>query len=210
MVKKALLAEDHGIVIKGIRIIFETEFPGCSLDIVSNAHDLMSSLRTGSYELLILDLRLEDGDVMHLVADIRKLYPTLLILIFSANPEEIFARQLYKEGVVGYLSKQMTDREIIAALNDVFEGKIYMSERFKQLLLISGGTAAVNPLTLLTQRELHVANLMQAGMRPSDICRELNLQSSTVSTYKQKIFTKLNVSNVLELKQLFNNNNSIL
>ncbi len=204
--KKILLAEDHSIVIKGISILFEAEFRDCTLDVVKNTVSLMNALKNNSYQLIIVDLQLEDGDTLHLVTDILSLYPHLNILIFSGNAEEIYAQKLYKDGVKGYLSKQSDDSLVLEAIRTTMQGNIYISEKFKNALLTENrNPLQVNMLEKLTSREMDVANLMQQGMRPSEICRELNLQSSTVATYKMKIYSKLNITNVIELKQLFLN-----
>src|SRR5689334_14485941 len=129
--KKVLFAEDHSIVIRGMKILFETEFNTYGLDIVNNTSDLMNYLNKNVYNVAIVDLQLEDADTLHLITDIRNLYPDLNILIFSGNPEELYAQKLYNQGVKGYLSKQATDAEIIYALHQLFEGKTYMSETFK-------------------------------------------------------------------------------
>ncbi|HKO81352.1 MAG TPA: response regulator transcription factor [Chitinophagaceae bacterium] len=203
--KKVLFAEDHSIVIRGMKIIFETEFSDYSLDIVSNSSDLMNALKKNKYQLAIIDLQLEDGDTLHLITDIRSLYADLNILIFSGNPEELYAQKLYNKGVKGYLNKQTNDSEIIYALRQLLEGKTYMSENFKRFLLLRKDPSFENPFDKLSQREMEVLNLMIQGKRPSEICKELNLQASTVATYKTKLFTKLQINNVLELKQLVSN-----
>lgn len=202
--KKVLFAEDHSIVIRGMKILFEREFNGYKLDVVHNSTDLMNSLKTNEYELAIIDLHLEDGDTLHLITAILNLYPELNVLVFSGNPEELYAQKLYNEGVKGYLSKQTNDEEIVFALKQLLEGKRYMSENFKKFLLTKN-TSTASPFDKLTQREMEVLNLMVQGKRPFQICQELNLQASTVATYKVKLFAKLQVSNILELSQLMNN-----
>lgn len=202
--KKVLLAEDHSIVIKGMTIIFETEFVDYDLNVVSNSSDLMNALKKEKFQLAIIDLQLEDGDTLHLVTDILRLYPELNILIFSGNPEELYAQKLYNKGVKGYLNKQTKDSEIIFALRQILDGKTYVSENFKRFLLRKD-EGAKNPFDKLSAREMEVLNLMLQGKRSLEICRELNLQKSTVATYKAKLFTKLQINNVLELKQLVNN-----
>jgi DNA-binding NarL/FixJ family response regulator len=202
--KKVLLAEDHSIVIKGMTIIFETEFVDYNFNVVSNSSDLMNALKKDRYQLAIIDLQLEDGDTLHLVTDILRLYPDLNILIFSGNPEELYAQKLYNKGVKGYLNKQTKDSEIIFALRQILDGKTYVSENFKRFLLRKD-EGVKNPFDKLSPREMEVLNLMLQGKRSLEICRELNLQKSTVATYKAKLFTKLQITNVLELKQLVNN-----
>ncbi len=203
--KKILFAEDHSIVIRGMKILFEREFQEYELDIVHNTTDLMNRLKNNKYELAIIDLHLEDGDTLHLISTILNLYDQLNVLIFSGNPEELYAQKLYNEGVKGYLNKQTDDQEIIFALKQLLEGKRYMSENFKKFLLSKNSVNRDNPFERLTQRELEVLNLMARGKRPTEICQELNLQPSTVATYKIKLFNKLKVKNILELSQLMSN-----
>ena len=207
--KKVLFAEDHSIVIRGMKMIFEREFSGYTLDVLHNSNDLMNGLKNNEYELAIIDLHLEDGDTLHLISAIRKLYPALNVLVFSGNPEELYAQKLYMEGVNGYLSKQTSDDEIIFALKQLLEGKKYMSENFKKFLLTKDASSG-NPFDRLTQREMEVLNLMVQGKRPFEIGQELNLQPSTVATYKIKLFTKLNVKNVLQLDQLMKNYKTLI
>jgi two-component system, NarL family, invasion response regulator UvrY len=207
MRQKILLAEDHAIVITGVELIFETGFPEFELEIAKNGTDLMEALKTRRFRMAIIDLHLKDGDSMHLITDIRNLYPELDIIVFSGNPEELYAQYLYQAGVKGYLSKDAADEEIISAVRMVLEGKTYISENYKNYLLAKSLSRNnfENPFTSLSQREMEVAVLLMQGKRTGEICQELNLQPSTVSTYKVKIFAKLNVKNVLELKQLMSN-----
>ena len=203
-----LLAEDHSIVIRGIKILFETEFTNYNLEIVSTGCGLMNLLKTKTYQLAIIDLQLLDGDTLHVIKDISALYPKLNMLIFTANAEEIYAQRLYQEGIKGYINKQETEHEILTAIRTTLEGKFYISESYKHLLLTKDQNYNVqNPFSKLSMRELEIVKLLLQGKRSQEICNELNLQPSTISTFKQKIFTKLNISNVLELNLLSNNFN---
>ena len=204
--KKVLLAEDHSIVIKGLKMTFETEFSAYRLETVRTSTDLMKTLRSADFDMAIIDLHLEDGDTLHLIADLVRIYPELKILVFSGNPEELYAQKLYNTGVKGYLSKQSPDEEVIDAIRQILNGKTYLSENFKDIITNRKYSSTVeNPFDKLSHRETEVLNLLITGKKPSEICQELNLQASTVATYKMKIFTKLNVTNVVELAQLTNN-----
>ncbi len=204
---KILLAEDHAIVVTGVVQIFEADFGKYELEIVKNGVDLMEALKGKNFRMAIIDLHLKDGDSMHLITDIRNLYPELDIIVFSGNPEELYAQYLYQAGIKGYLSKDAGDEEIISAVRLVLDGKIYISENYKNFLVAKSLSRNnfENPFTTLSQREMEVTVLLMQGKRTGEICQELNLQPSTVSTYKIKIFGKLNVRNVLEMKQLMNN-----
>jgi DNA-binding NarL/FixJ family response regulator len=204
--KKVLLAEDHSIVIKGMKLTFETEFPAYGLDIIKSVSGLMKALKATSYPMAIIDLQLEDGDTLHLITDLVKLYPDVHILVFSANPEELYAQKLYNIGVRGYLNKQSPDEEVIDAIRQILAGKTYLSENFKNIITSRKyGATTENPFELLSPRETEVMHLMIHGKTPSEIGRELNLAPSTVATYKGKIFEKLKVRNVIQLTQLVSN-----
>jgi DNA-binding NarL/FixJ family response regulator len=201
--QKALLAEDHGIVIKAVQIMFETEFREHTLETVKNSKDLLNALRQNNYALVIIDLELEDGNTLPLVTQILQLYPGINILIFSGKPEELYARKLYADGIKGYLTKQTSDKEVIDAIRTLLKGEQYMSEKMTTTMIEQPWHNNSNPFDQLSPQEMQVALLMQQGKKPSEICQALHLQSSTVATYKMKIFTKLNITNVIELKQLF-------
>ena len=204
--KKILIVEDHSIVIKGLKIIFEKEFVGYSPDIVSSMAEMMKAFKNNDYSLVILDMQLEDGVSLNIIPDVIKLYPSLDILIFTGYPEEVYAQRLFSYGVKGYLNKNSEEREIIYALHTILAGKTYFSENYKNILLgkNENGYSTGNPFDLLSQRELETALLLLQGKRSSEICSELNIQPSTVTTYKIKIFTKLGVNNVVDLERLAN------
>ncbi len=202
--KRVLIAEDHSIVMKGLKIILEKEFPGYDATLVFSIANMMKALQTNDYHLAIIDMQLEDGVSLSIIPDILKLYPSLSILIFTGYPEEVYAQRLFNYGVKGYLNKNSEESEIIYALQTVLAGKTYFSENYKNFLLGKNENAYTvkNPFDLLSQRELETALLLLKGKRSTEICAELNIQPSTVTTYKIKIFTKLGVNNVLDLEKL--------
>lgn len=184
-------------------------FNDVKLQVAESCNEMMNGLKSCSYDLAILDLQLSDALSMHLIPEIIKLYPTLPILIFSANPEELYAQKLYKDGVKGFLSKYADRSEIEYAITRILAGNIYMSDNFKHFLL-SQNSGSKSPLFgNLSQRETEVAMLLLQGKRTSEIGQELNLRASTVATYKMKIFTKLKISSVVGLEQIARNLNVI-
>ncbi len=198
------MVEDHSIVMKGLKIIFEKEFSGYTLDMAGTITEMMKALKNNEYQLAIIDMQLEDGLSLNIIPDILKLYPSLPILIFTGYPEEVYAQRLFNYGVKGYLHKNSEEKEIVYALQTVLNGKTYFSENYKHILLgkTESAQTAKNPFDLLSQRELETALLLLKGKRSSEICSELNIQPSTVTTYKIKIFTKLGVNNLMDLEKL--------
>ena len=202
--KKVLLAEDHSIVLKGLLLIFEKEFPGYEVQTASSIRELMNALKQQAFHLAVIDMQLEDGISLSIIPDVLKLYPTLSILVFTGYAEELYAQRLFHYGVKGFLQKNSAEREIVYALQTVLAGKTYFSESYKALLQNGPGNQAFsqNPFLKLSPREMETALLLAKGKRSSEICSALNIQPSTVTTHKIKIFTKLGVTNVVDLEKL--------
>lgn len=198
------MVEDHSIVMKGFRLIFERECSSYTLDTVSSIAGMMKALKRQEYAMAVVDIQLEDGLSINILPDVIKLYPQLNILMFTGYSEELYAQRLFSRGVKGFLNKHSEEPEIAYALHRVLAGKIYCSENFTSNTMgKSGGQQPdKNPYSQLSPREMEVALLLLQGKRSSQICSELNLHPSTVTTYKIKIFTKLEVDNVVDMERL--------
>ena len=202
--KKVLLAEDHSIVLKGLLLIFEKEFPGYEVYTVNSLAGLMKTLQQESFCLAVIDMQLEDGLSLSLVPDILRLYPAMPLLMFTGFSEDVYAQRLFRYGVKGFLHKNSPESEIVYALQTVLAGKTYLSDYYRAWLQDrrENKPAQDNPFQQLSPRELETALLLLKGKRSSEICSALNIQPSTVTTHKIKIFTKLGVTNIVDLEKL--------
>jgi two-component system, NarL family, invasion response regulator UvrY len=202
--QKVLMVEDHSIVMKGFRLLFEKNFGSYELDMVSSIAEMMMALKKHSYQMAVVDMQLEDGLSLNIIPDVVQLYPQLAILMFTGYAEDVYAQRLYSLGVKGFLNKNAEESEIMYALQTVLAGKTYFSESYKNVMLNRSSQQPTNknPFSQLSNREMETALLMLQGKRSSEICSELNIQPSTVTTYKIKIFTKLQITNVVDLERL--------
>jgi DNA-binding NarL/FixJ family response regulator len=127
-------------------------------------------------------------------------YPEQAILVFSMNPTGIFAKKLYQMGIKGYLNKQAETNEIKRALRIILvDKKQYMNEEFKAILaqdFLNKNPA--NPIDKLSKRELSIAQLLAQGRSFDEIAKQLNIEPSTIRTYKGRIFQKMDVSSLHE------------
>src|SRR5690606_23202129 len=138
------------------------------------------------------------------IKEIKELQPNCKILIFSAFNEEHYALSFIQEGANGYLNKTSTETEIQNAVHTLLETGKYFSDTLKEIILDNAldGTRTVS-INTLAEREMEVAKLLVKGEGNLEISNRLNLQKSTVSTYKKRIFEKLKVNNVIELADIF-------
>jgi two-component system invasion response regulator UvrY len=191
-----LILDDHDVIRQSMELIIVSEFPKAACVKVENAAACIEILKKQSFDLLILDMNLPDMDGITLTEWIRNRYPRQKILVFSMNPADVYGRRLYQMGVMGYLSKQADVSEIKRALRIVLgEGKQYMDEEFKAMLTRDFlNNSPANPVEKLSKRELTIAQLLAQGKTFEEIAGQLNIESSTIRTYKARIFNKLDVT----------------
>lgn len=195
-----LIVDDHDVIRQSLSLIIKTEFPKAKCTKLENATACIELLKKEQFDLLILDMNLPDMDGITLTEWIMDRYPKQMILIFSMNPTGVFAKKLYQMGVMGYLNKQASMSEITKALRTILaEKKQYMNEEFKSILAQDFlNKKPANPVEKLSKRELIIAQLLARGKTNDEIAAQLNIESSTIRTYKARIFQKLDVNTLHE------------
>jgi len=197
---KILIVDDHDVIRQSLSLIIKSEFPKAECTKLENATSCIELLKKEQFDLLILDMNLPDMDGISLTEWITDRYPQQMILIFSMNPTDVFAKKLYQLGVKGYLNKQAPMSEITKALHTILsEKKQYLNEEFKtQLAQDFLNKNSNNPIEKLSTRELTIAQLLAQGKTNDEIASQLSIETSTIRTYKARIFQKLDVSTLHE------------
>ncbi len=195
-----LIVDDHTVIRQTLGMIITTEFPNADCADVETGQGCLDRLMNQSFDLVILDLNLPDIDGVKLTGQIRETYPNQMILIFSMNPTNLYASELYRLGVMGYLNKQADIKEIKKALNTILrDRRPYMEQN-----LINNSnknytqSPVANPFSKLSQRELAVARMLAKGKSMEEIATLLAIGASTIRTYKARVFEKLEVSTLYD------------
>jgi two-component system invasion response regulator UvrY len=200
--KHILIAEDHAVVRIGTKHLLQSLIPDSSITDVENFDQLINELEVKPYDLLILDINIPGGNNTKMVEAIRSKSPETRILMFSSYDEQLYGLLYLQAGADGYLSKDAPEEEFQSAVLSVLNNKKYMSEDMQQMninRLINPKEFLPDPIVSLSPRETDVMNLLKEGLGTAKIAEKLNLQLSTVSTYKARIFEKLGVKNIVEL-----------
>lgn len=200
-----ITADDHSVVTKSLSFIMQDLYTSATIHQINNLTDVVEKLHTTPVDLLMLDVTFPDGSSLAVIPTIKKIQPDLKILIFSGHDEDIYAMRYLQTGVNGYLHKLSTEEEIKNAISEVINFGKYFSRNIQDKLSNNFiFKKPQNPLEQLSNRELEIARLMVEGYGNIEICTALDLQKSTVSTYKNRIFEKLQIEHVSELIHLFN------
>ncbi len=196
-----LLVDDHEIVRKGVRIILESVLPKIEVDEAETGMEAMNYLQKGTYDLVFLDIGLPDTEPLAFMQNMLNIYPDLRIIVFSMYPEHIYGKRVLAMGVKGFLNKREAPAVIKQAIEKVMRGEVFMTENLKNELAASFISNNAHEIDSLSDRELEVLLLLVTGLRLKEISNKLHLQMSTVSTYKRRIFEKLDVDNIIDLKK---------
>lgn len=209
--KRVLVADDHSIVRLGASIIIKEVLKTEDIMHAESYDEAKSKIQEAQYDLLILDLNMPGGNNIRMVQEILNLQPEIKILVFSSYDEQIYALRYIEAGAMGYLNKSTSMLELRDALERLKEGKKYMSDsvRDQYIEILTKSKTEVNkknPLLTLSDRETDVAKQLIKGYGVVDVAKAMDLNPSTVSTYKSRIFKKLNIKNIPELIKIFSLN----
>jgi len=199
-----LIADDHFPVRFGLELLTkETLGANTKIDFASDFNGILEKIKLQTYDLLISDIMMPGMDCMSMMQEALLLRPNLKILFVSVNPKEIFALRYMNAGAYGYVCKTDSDEELKKAIRNIYLGKRYYPEGVLESRTMMVKGKKVNSLfDLLSQREFAVMMLLLEGKGIIEIANTLQLNPSTASTYRGRIFEKLKVKSLIELSNL--------
>ena len=197
---KVCLADNNPVTHFGVKSYFKDH---ADISIVANVGNFLmvrDILLTKDIDVLILDLDLEGLSSIFEVKSILKAFPKTKIIIFSNLSEQIYAPNAIKAGVSGYVHKTEKLETLGSSIIKVHQGKIIMNETVKKnLALIAKQSKSERLYRKLSNREVEVLRYLSDGKKNNEIAKILNLNEKTISTYKLRLLTKLNVTNLVDL-----------
>jgi len=154
-------------------------------------------------DLVVTDLTMAGRGGLDLIKDLVALHPELRILVCSMHDETLYAERALRAGAMGYLMKQEAGEKIIAAIQRLLQGDIYLSDKIKEKMLHrfvnKKGDNMVFSIDTLSDREMEVFQLIGNGYSTRQIAQKLNLSSKTIDSYREHLKLKLNLDSGAEL-----------
>jgi two-component system, NarL family, response regulator NreC len=201
---RVLLADDHGIVRRGLRSLLESE---SGLEVVAEASDGLEALRLVDDhhpDILIVDVAMPKMNGIEVAARAQKLERPPAVIILSMHSDESYITRALAAGARAYLLKDATDEDLLPAVRAVTAGKPYFSpavtavlvEDYMRQLRARGLT---DTYLLLTDREKEVLQLLAEGRSNKEVATLLDLGLSTVETHRANLMQKLNLHNTAEI-----------
>jgi DNA-binding NarL/FixJ family response regulator len=199
---RVLIVDDHPLVCKAVSQILNRQSDMVCCGMVQSAMATISAVIERRPNLVLLDLKLKDGDGIKLIGPLLQEVPGLKVLVFSQFNDVALVDGALKAGACGYVSKQETSQEILTAVRTVLAGKIYLNHKISTALL--NDLEVLRPPTVdgnvqLTKREAQVLQLIGVGMKTRDVATKLDLSVKTIETYREHLKRKLGLKNSTEL-----------
>ena len=194
---RILIVDDHPVVREGIGQVLTAAIPGVVLGVADNSVQALASMRTGVWNLVILDLALPGDDGNVVLRRLRQQHPAVPVLIMSMHPADQFARRSVQAGAVGYISKGSDPQELVRAVKAALAGGRYLPAEAQGAPEQHDHSGL--PHEALSDREYQVLRMIGQGLTVSEIAAELSLSVKTVSTYRARILEKTRMRTNAEL-----------
>ncbi|MFQ2312973.1 response regulator [Aeromonas dhakensis] len=201
MTFKIIIADDHPLVLSGLRNLIETITPRC--DITGEAHsvsELLTLLKSQNCDLLVTDFSMPNdsqSDGLTLIKLLRRTYPNLSIILFTQMQNPALLQTLLKEGVNGVILKSSLIDELKDAIVKVLSGHIYTGKTVQRLFI--NRDLYPHKAQRLSPKETEVVRLLVGGMSVSEAATHLHRSIKTISTQKINAMNKLGIKSDSEL-----------
>ena len=201
---RILLADDHVVMRRGLRLLLETQ---AGFSVVAEASDGLEALeraRATTPHVAVLDIAMPNLNGVEAAQRIHEMLPDTAILILSMHSDEAYVLRALKAGARGYLLKASPEADVIAAIRAVASGNAYFSPSITKLLVeeyvVEARRRGVeDSYDLLSTREKEILHLLASGKTNREIAELLFISVATVETHRNNIFQKLHLHNLAEL-----------
>jgi DNA-binding NarL/FixJ family response regulator len=161
---------------------------------------MLTAMRSAIVDIVLLDISMPGVPFIDTLKRLREDHPTVRVLVLSAHPEDQWAVRALRAGASGYLTKDHSPDQLVAAVRRVFRGGRYVSPTLaEQLATRLGSEFAGAPHEMLSDREFDVLRGLGAGHTVKDVASDLGLSPKTVSTYRTRLMEKLAVGSNADL-----------
>jgi DNA-binding NarL/FixJ family response regulator len=201
---RVLLAEDHTIVRKGIRSLLNDETDIEVVGEAENGRDAIAKTEELLPDVVLMDYTMPILNGLEATRQIKKRFPDVKIVILTMHADEEYIFQFLQAGASGYLVKQTAPKELVSAIQAVYQGESYLSPPVSKVVIeeLLRQTLSEQPedsYEKLTDREREVLQLIAEGFASKDIADQLHISMKTVGVHRTNLMNKLDIHTVPEL-----------
>ncbi len=197
---RVLVADDHGIVRAGIKLLLERQ---ADLDVVAEAEDGVEAVAqalSARPDLCILDVGMPRMTGLQAAREIRAQLPEVRVLMLSMHDDEHYVFEALKAGASGYVLKREADQDLVGAVRAVGRGEAFLTNAAERSIIRQWmADGAEGPVIPLTPREEEVVKLIAEAFTNAQIASILHLSEKTVESHRANVLRKLGMRDRVEL-----------
>jgi len=201
---RIMLVDDHDLFRAGVRSILQSQDGMIVVGEFANGEDALKAIQVEAPDLVLMDVNMPGIGGIEATRKLLKVAPGVKVIAVTVLSDDPFPNQLLDAGARGYISKGSGSEEMLEAIRSVMRGQHYISGDVAQKLTLANfrNRGESSPLSTLSAREMQVMMMITRGQSTQQISDALFLSPKTVSTYRHRLFEKLDVSNDVELTHL--------
>lgn len=205
---RVLLADDHPIVLQGLRTLIEAEHNLLVIGEASNGRETILMVEELNPDVLVLDWMMPIMNGLEVVRALASKAIKTKIIILSLHTSEVYVMDALKAGVFGYVPKDSSEEILIQAINQVYDGEIYLAPPFSKRAIEAYAERAKgkswdeendDPFQTLTPREREIFQLIIEDFTNGEIAVKFSISLRTVHSHRAKMMRKLGLKNRTEL-----------
>jgi len=194
---KVVLVDDHKMLTEGLQNLIITSDSATVIGIAHSAAACRASLGFWKPDVLLLDVNLPDISGVDFCREIKSDFPEIKVLALTTHSEYTIVREMLDNGASGYLIKNAMAAEVLAGIQAVYQGEIFLSHEIDVLMK----KPAIQNIWL-TQREREMLRLISDGLTNSEIADKLFLSPETIKGYRKNLLLKLGAKNTALLVKM--------
>jgi DNA-binding NarL/FixJ family response regulator len=197
-----LIVDDHPLIRQGLRNILDAE---TDFEVIGEAEDGVEALRLIDLlkpDVLTVDMLMPNLNGLEVLQQINKLSPSTLALVLSMQSADAYVADALRLGAAGYILKDTAPLEIVKAIRQALQGKIYLSDKLSARLEAAGQKVEQLPpdaYQLLTMREREILQMTAEGRSSTQIGEKLAISHRTVEIHRSNLMKKLGFNNQADL-----------
>lgn len=201
---KVLIADDHGVVRKGLRLLLE-QYPDIEVaGEAANGREVVKLATELSPDIILMDIAMPLLNGIEAAEQVRKVNGDIGIIMLTMHADESYLLRALNTGVKGYLLKESAEDDLLRAVKAVSQGKPFFSPAITQTLLedymrVLKQEGLSDSFELLTAREKEVLQLLAEGKTNKDVATILDVSLYTVESHRTNMMQKLNLHNTAEI-----------
>jgi two-component system, NarL family, response regulator NreC len=201
---KVLIADDHGVVRKGLRLLLEQYPELVVVGEAANGREAVTMAASLSPQVVVLDVAMPILNGIEAAEQILKVNSHVGVILLTMHADESYVLRALHAGVKGYLLKESAEEDLLAAIKSVANGKPFFSKAINEVLLedymrVLKQQGLSDTFDLLTAREKEVLQLLAEGRTNKEVATLLDVSPYTVESHRTNLMQKLNVHNTAEI-----------